>query len=91
MTEFAGASTVEVASCGDELAPLSPALVELAADAPGAAHDRGRHAAAGALAATGLPALDRVMGAAPPLLTDLDPFLRGLNPRCGTSPPAAAS
>jgi hypothetical protein len=28
----------------------------------------------------GLPALDRILDAAPPLLTDLDPFLRSLNP-----------
>lgn len=80
MTEFAGASTVEVRDLRDELAPLSPALVELSADAPAL------HAIVDATpplarsGATGLPALNRVMRAAPPLLTDLDPFLRGLNP-----------
>ena len=40
MTEFANASTPQVAELRDELAPFSPALVELAADAPALAHDR---------------------------------------------------
>ena len=80
MTEFANASTPQVAELRDELAPFSPALVELAADAPALHTIVDATPPLGRAAATGLPALDRVMGAAPPLLADLDPFLRALNP-----------
>jgi hypothetical protein len=69
-----------VAALRSELAPLSPALVELAADAPAL---RGIVEATPPLARAarrGLPPLDRLMDGAPPLLAELDPFLRGLNP-----------
>jgi phospholipid/cholesterol/gamma-HCH transport system substrate-binding protein len=80
LTAFAHAHTAEVAALRRELAPLSPALVELAADAP---ELRSIVAATPSLARAGeggLPALSRLLDAAPPLFSELDPFLRSLNP-----------
>jgi phospholipid/cholesterol/gamma-HCH transport system substrate-binding protein len=80
LTALAHAHTGDVTALREEIGPLSPALEELAADS-GALHtivaatpDLGR------TGQRGLPALERVLDAAPPLLADLDPFLRSLNP-----------
>lgn len=80
MTAFAQSNTAEVHALRAELAALSPALVQLSAHAP-ALHGIVRATPPLERAARrGLPALDRVLGAAPPLLDQLDPFLRSLNP-----------
>jgi ABC-type transporter Mla subunit MlaD len=80
LTRFANQRTADVAAVRRELAPLSPAVQALAADAPAlrtVVESTPRLARA---AKSGLPALDRVLGDAPPLFEQLDPFLRSLNP-----------
>ena len=80
VTAFARSQSDDVAALRSLVAPLSPALVELSADAP---ELRSIVAATPSLARAGeggLPALSRFLDAAPPLLADLDPFLRSLNP-----------
>jgi phospholipid/cholesterol/gamma-HCH transport system substrate-binding protein len=80
MTRFASSSRADVAALRDELAPLSPALEELAVDAPALRTIVEATPGLSRAGVRGLPALRRVMDAAPPLLHELDPFLRGLNP-----------
>jgi len=80
MTDFADSSTADVHALRSELGALSPALEQLSAHAP-PLHGIVRATPPLERAARrGLPALDRVLGAAPPLLQRLDPFLRSLNP-----------
>ena len=80
MTGLARSQTANVVALRGELAPLSPALTELAADAPALRTIVAATPRLSSSAQRGLPALDRVLDAAPPLLDAADPFLRSLNP-----------
>ena len=80
LTAFAEQSTDDIAAVKRELAPLSPALEELSADAPALRAIVESTPALARAGRRGLPALDRVLESAPPMLTELDPFLRSLNP-----------
>jgi phospholipid/cholesterol/gamma-HCH transport system substrate-binding protein len=80
LTAMARAHTGDVTELTRRVAPLSPALEQLSADAPDLASIVSATPGLGRAGESGLPALDRVLDAAPPLLEDLDPFLRSLNP-----------
>jgi ABC-type transporter Mla subunit MlaD len=80
MSEFADEHTDDVAALRDELAPLSPALDQLATDAPSLRTIVEATPPLARAGVSGLPELDRVLDAAPPLLAELDPFLRSFNP-----------
>jgi phospholipid/cholesterol/gamma-HCH transport system substrate-binding protein len=80
LTALAEAHTADVTALRGELAPFSPALEELSADGADLHAIVAATPALGRHGRRGLPALDRILDAAPPLLTDLDPFLRSLNP-----------
>ena len=80
LTGLARAHTGDVTELTRLLTPLSPALRQLSADAPALHSIVSATPGLGRTGSRGLPALDRVLDAAPPLLVDLDPFLRSLNP-----------
>lgn len=80
LTAMARAHTADMSALRGELAPFSPALEQLSDDSSSLHSIVAATPALGRQGERGLPALDRILGAAPPLLTDLDPFLRSLNP-----------
>jgi len=80
LTATAREHTADVSALRGELAPFSPALEQLSGDSSSLHSIVAATPALGRQGERGLPALDRILGAAPPLLTDLDPFLRSLNP-----------
>jgi phospholipid/cholesterol/gamma-HCH transport system substrate-binding protein len=80
VSAFARSRTADVAALRRLVAPLSPAFVELAADAPALKEVVSATPRLGRSGARGLPALNRLLDAAPPLLSEADVFLRSLNP-----------
>jgi phospholipid/cholesterol/gamma-HCH transport system substrate-binding protein len=80
LTRLARERTGQVASLRRELAPLSPALESLSADAPALRAVVEATPRLARASGRGLPALDRTLREAPPLLARLDPFLRSFNP-----------
>lgn len=80
VTAFASRSTDDVRALRSLVAPLSPAFAELAADAPALRRVVEATPRLSSAALDGLPALDSVLDAAPPVLSSLRPFLLSLNP-----------
>jgi phospholipid/cholesterol/gamma-HCH transport system substrate-binding protein len=80
LTRLANARTADVRTLQQELAPLSPALEALAADAPALHRSVDATPATAQAGLKGLPKLVRLLDQMPPFLGELEPFLRSLNP-----------
>jgi phospholipid/cholesterol/gamma-HCH transport system substrate-binding protein len=80
LTAFSSADAANVGAVRDEVAPLSPALRALGADAPALRTVVERTPPLAGAARSGLPAVDRLLRALPQPLATLDPLLRSFNP-----------
>ena len=80
LTRFSDANAAKARTIRGEVAPLSPALEAFATDATALRTVVERTPPLAQAARTGLPAVDRLLGALPRPLATLGPFLRSLNP-----------